>query len=215
LGRLRVVCGLSVLLACSSWGDVIQTQDFDYTLSNQPSGPYTVVNDFFMNNVAPFDPSLGQLTGFSVDWNITFNIGGITSAVGSALTESVGGVYSLGGIGYFGFGGENGTAGDEAGTPLSLPPLPIGNGFSFPVPDNQDYDPALLAVVTGSSDFSLEWASPFDISVAGMASWTAEASGFVTITYDYVPEPSAFIPMLGGLGVFALVRRRRFFGAAI
>lgn len=153
------MCGLGVFLACSSWGDVIQTQDFDYTLSNQPSNSYTVVNGFFMNNVAPFDPSLGQLTGFSVDWNITFNIGGITSAVGSALTESVGGVYSLGGIGYFGFSGENGTAGDAAGTPLSLPPLPIANGFSFPVPDNQDYDPAILAVVTGSSDFSLEWAS--------------------------------------------------------
>lgn len=77
-------------------------------------------------------------------------------------------------------------------------------------------DDELLANLYGVSFIQLmsiledkDLSQPFDISVEGMASWTAEASGFVTITYDYVPEPSAFIPMLGGLAAFALVGRRR------
>jgi hypothetical protein len=209
LRSLRAACGLSVLLTCSSWGNIIQTQDFDYTLSGQQDGSYLVENGFFMNNVAPFDPSQGQLTGFTVDWEMTFNISGITETMGGALVGSMGGTYAMGGVGYFGYGDGNDATSLTAGAPLSLPPLLADVSESFAVPDNPElYNPALLAVVTGISDFTVEWDSPFNISIYNMASWTAEASGSVTVTYDYVPEPSGFVPMLGGLGVFALVGRR-------
>ena len=201
--------GMGVLLACSSWGNIIQTQNFDSTLSGQQDGSYTVVNGFFMNNVAPFDPSQGQLTSFTVDWEMTFIVTGIAATEGAALVENAGGTYALGGVDYFGFG--NGTEGlsNTPGGPVSTGPLPEDVSESFAVPDNPEfYNPALLAVVTGTSDFTVEWDAPFNIMVVNMASWTAEATGSVTVTYDYVPEPSGFIPMLGGLGVFAIVGRR-------
>lgn len=209
-GSFRVVCGLSVLLTCSAWGDIIQTQNFDYTMSGTQDGSYSVESaGFFMNNVVPFDPSLGVLTGFSIDWEITFNLSGVTATIGGGLQESMGGTYYLGAVPFWGLGNANSSTSLTPGAALSIPPLPADFAESFAVPDvPENYNPALLAVVTGSSDFSVGWDSPFNVQVVNMASWTGEASGSVTLTYNYVPEPSAFVTMLGGLAALGLVGRR-------
>lgn len=199
---LMTVVGLNLFAACCCWGNTqYQSLAFDITLSNQPDGTYNVINvgDLIMNNVAPYSAG-GTLLNFSVGWNFTFTASGTSAGPGGFLQESIGGTYYLGGVPYDGNGNANAATANFGGDPVVVPPIVLGSNWSFDVPDQNQYNPALLAVVMGSSDYSAEWDTGFKVMVGNMANWTAEAVGTVVVTYtDNLPEPSAFLLTFGGI----------------
>lgn len=78
--------------------------------------------------------------------------------------------------------------------------------------ETKNVRPLVLSDYMGTGTFTINaiGSQGFNTSAFGGASVAiapATVSGNVTITYDYVPEPGA--ALLGGLGMLALLRRRR------
>jgi hypothetical protein len=166
-----------------------ETQAFPFNFSNSGGLPLAVasVGDFTAT-AQPFDPLLGTLVSFQIDWKVHFAASGtVIGSPSGSISSSSGGGYYLGGINYNGNGGGNGTGG------------PTGDPISFAFDVNRTdlflasnagvtYDPSLLSTVLGASPFALYFAGGYTVNGNGLDPVLASAVGDVTLTYNYVPE---------------------------
>jgi hypothetical protein len=101
--------------------------------------------------------------------------------------------------------------GDGAGFQASGPDY---DGILFAdstVSSSGEVGSAFLSSYTGTDTFTLTATGTQGVDVSSISGVAgsfspAGAEGFVTITYNYVPEPD--VTLLGGIGVFLLLRRR-------
>ena len=113
--------------------------------------------------------------------------------------------------------GNGNNTGGGANSPIGPISATATDTKSFLVSEaNINYDPALLAAVTGGSSFVLKYGSPVKTSYATMASVNSVMNGSVTLTYTYdpapnpVPEPTSLaIGSVLFTGLIAMRRRRR------
>ncbi len=215
---MKLILALVVLTGSLSWASITYTDKFSYSQNGSSAGDFTIIPGGDLttgNTIAPFDSSLGHLISFTVDWNMTYDASATTGKVGGGIDSSVGGNYFLAGVAY----DDNGSGGSEGADPDS------SASFSFPVNTSDTflvsqsgiaYNPALLAAVTGSTDFALEFDAPYVLTVDGpTTTWTADANGGVSITYNYaasreLPEPSTLtLVLLAGLVLVFMHRRLR------
>jgi hypothetical protein len=209
---IGLICTLAVLACGSSRADVLQVQTtpFSFSQSGTSTGDFTIVGAGDLttgNTIAPFNSSLGQLVSFAVAWNMSYDASGTTGSDAGSIAANVNGTYLIAGIGYV--GGVNGEGdGGPPGSPESFS-FAVDDSHSFPIPAS-GYNPAILAAVTGTSDFALEFSSDYILEVDNsVANWTADADGSVAITYDYlpVPEPPSLMLLLAALPLVCLRHR--------
>jgi hypothetical protein len=204
---LRFVLGLLCFAATPAVASIVQT--FPFSLNESGSGPVseTVFPSGFStgNTVAPFAAQDGTLIDFTVSWIMNFDLNGTAGSGGGGGDASAGGSYYLNGIAYDGNGNGNG-AGGPPGTFVDIP-FSVSDSDTFLVSEaGITYDPDILAAVEGGSDFALLWNAPVIIDAPGLASYNLSINATATITYDYVPEPSALLPSILLIGVLATFR---------
>jgi len=223
-------CALAAAAAClalpQAQADTIsQLTHLDFqTAKFTGTGTVTVAAaDAFQVSVNPFDTSLGTLTSFSMAWSLVASTNFTVAPPpgnrgGGSASGSVGGGFLVGGKSA-GMGGSGG-GGTGAG--------PGGSGSYNWVMDRSrtwlaaqagvTYDPALLALVTGSTPFDLRWdtVQPYALFASNVVDLVGTLAVDVTMQYDYtpasvppaVPEPGS-LALVAAAGLAGLVRRRR------
>jgi hypothetical protein len=203
LGLAGWACGANATL-------ITQEKPFVFSSTSAlSSGTLAVVNTGdFTSTVSAFDSSLGTLNSFSIVWDMFFEMNGTvrnaTPSTGSISGGASGNVI-VNGIGYNGGGGSNSIGGD--------PGEIISASFAVNVSDiflSEDagifYDPQILAMVLGSSDFDLGYDASYIPRYNNLNGATASARGSVTLTYDYTATAvtSPITIAIFGLGLVGL-----------
>lgn len=225
MGRFRIFfCGLvvsiSACLGASQAATVSRTVNFSNTISGSGSGAIQNAdgNGLIGTNFNPFDNSLGTLQSFQVLWTVSVTASGVSSASqNGSLTSSLSGTVYFSTSSYAGFGGGQNASG-VPGSSISATGTGTNNKFFLVSDANVNYDPFILATVTGGSLFDLSFSSGGISTTIGttfndMASISSEMTGSVTLTYFYaasgVPEPTSFaIVSVLCTGLIAMQRRR-------
>ncbi|MAC18890.1 MAG: hypothetical protein CMJ23_04280 [Phycisphaerae bacterium] len=180
-----------------------------------------------------FDSSLGSLVGIAFDFNLNFEIGGMTNDdPGDSILGTGGG---MGAFGYFFYNSTDGWLQNEAGNGASAGSTEANTAFSetflvtatWALEDSMDASAwsDLAQAVTGSGSWTFMWnavmggsfgtgqgpGNPNDVSGLDLDSLYAQLnSGSITVTYDYeansnpVPGPAAVM----AVAAIGLVRRR-------
>ncbi len=226
---------LGTLFAGSSYASLIitQTKDFNFTPTGSADlifskfdtmgGTRTLLGVTVTTSVTKVGGSLyidnDSLTGGSGTISQTVTI----SLSGRNLTDNDGNVIASQQVSSTST--HNATVGADDGDGLNAPG--VNNGFQS---GGVDYDGTIFGNTTSSrtadvgsdnlTGYRTNGVGTYTINAAGLqgidvnaisgvaGSFSpAGATGSVTITYTYVPEPSA--ALLGGLGLLALLRRRR------
>lgn len=171
----------------------------------------------------PFNGSLGTLDSFQVVWSVSTSASGTVSSTVSDPSGRGFLFVKSGGIQYIGSDRYGGSANTNTVTGLPNETLPLttatftGDTTWLPANAGATYNPALLATVTGASDFNLVLISDNDdtayATYGDLSGISADLAGSVTMTYTYtaaVPEPSTWMLGLGAVAVggFARLRRR-------
>jgi uncharacterized delta-60 repeat protein len=207
---IRKVIGAFSVLAFTAHGvhgaEVTQSRAFSVTKAGSGTGTLVVVGTEGLvgSGFAPFDPSLGTLTSFSVKWDATLTTSATVSASstnGGGFTASIGGNFRLNSDANNG-GGTGGGGGNGPGAVITSSPVVFSKLVTCPVPDSpRSYNPAWLAGVTGNSDFTLSFIGaapnnpPVDLAKVdhtGLSSISSTLATTVTLTYNYTP-PQSFV----------------------
>ncbi|HTI68416.1 MAG TPA: hypothetical protein VMF06_00495, partial [Candidatus Limnocylindria bacterium] len=193
---------------------VVQDFPFSFSASGTTSEANLVPYDGFIGTVNPFNPGLGTLGSFQVDWDVTYGINFNTGSSSGNGGFSTGANYNLNDISYASSGGDqSGNAGPHSSGSASLR---LSNSTTFLVSGaGTDYDTGILDAVNGASPFTIQWTtSNVSPNLSGsITSWSATAIGFAKVTYNYtsVPEPSftgAASATLAGAAALLLRRRK-------
>lgn len=193
---------------------VVQTVNFSEsdTFTAVTSSVQLVDSSFFIGTFDPFDDSLGTLTSYVIEWNLTNTGTGSFGGSGGSLSVSVVGSLTLNGNNYDnGVTGGNGTGGGPS-QPFSVSAsIERTNTFLVSEADTED-ELTYLTAVTGANTFTLGYTAPVNFSIGfGSATFDASTSGSVTLTYNYtaVPEPSTYAAIIGALALGFVTWRRR------
>lgn len=158
---------------------ITQFEDFDFSAGPvSGSGSLDVVANEtdFSATFSPFNSSLGTLESFTVIWEADFTGSGTVSGANGSIDGNFGGAFSLAGSGYNGTGnsgGDNGTDGESVAIELSIE---VSDTF-LPADAGASYDPAILAAVTGDTDFDVAWDTTYSIDYTNIADLLGAATG--------------------------------------
>jgi hypothetical protein len=212
LVSLSVCCGLGQAATMS--------QTFNFSDTSSGSGTGSIVHagsaGLIGTGFNPFNSSLGTLKSFQIDWTVTTTASGTTSSSGGNFGLNLGGNLYLGTSGYSGMGGGNSTGGGPNSVIGPISATATDTNAFLVSNAGITYNPAMLAAVTGSSNFSLKFVGYVYTSYTTMDSINSAMNGSVTLTYTYdpapntVPEPTSFaIGSVLFTGLVAMRRRRR------
>jgi len=186
------------------------TQSRAFSVNKTASGTGTLIlldtdsnglNGLVGTGLSPFDPSLGTLTSFTINWSTSLTASGTVSpsAQGAgSFNMQIGGNFYLNSAQYSGAGGGGGNGGGP-GSVINPVVATAGESKVFQVAGaGTAYNPAILTAVTGSSDFSLSYiggtiTSPgnfANITYSGLSNLNSLLEGSVTLTYTYTPPLS-------------------------
>lgn len=217
--KALAAAGLLALGGAAQAALVTQSQTFDIQLGPSSTSPLDIPVGTFTATFSPFNASLGELTSFTLVWNLLATASMTVSADagpagnGLQLTNPGGtGVLSVGGFAYSGLGvGES--SGGGPGDPVVVVDALL-NTRLFPIPTN--YDPNILATVTGPSPYAVLWNEGVRAITdnSNFSDLTSGVTGSVTMTYEYtpaapVPLPGSLLLLLPGLGLLGARRARR------
>ncbi|MCE9609912.1 MAG: hypothetical protein K8R23_06855 [Chthoniobacter sp.] len=199
---LSILLGAIVLASSLAAETVVRTQEF--AASNAGSlyhGDGNAVEfvspGFFSTKMQPFNASLGTLQSFTVKWeNISGTLSGTCGAgTGGNASGSFGGTFMIEGSAYGGTGGgQGGGNGPRLPVEVTFPAAPIVSNQTFNVGNaGVDYDPAILAAVTGTKPFLVAFDSPVTVSYGNVINLAARVTAKVTLTYAY--EASGVKPL--------------------
>ncbi len=195
------------------------TQSVPFNFSNSGPLPLTVVTlGEFTGTFQPFNPALGTLESFQINWSIDFAASGtVTGDPSGSFNASASGGYRLNGLSNGGYSNSDGDGG-PTDQPVSL-------AFSVADPDlflvsnaGVTYNPSLLAVVLGANSFPIDWDTAYVISGSGVGGVSGSAIGSVELIYNYSLVPEADTYAAAGLLVAAVggvAWRRRSQGQAV
>jgi len=195
---LALTPGTSLAAAATS------TQSASFAASNagglyQGSGNTNLVStNFFSANLQPFNAALGALQSFTVTWEVSVLLSGFGGPdTGGNASCTLGGSFHIAGSAYSGGGTGNGN-GTGPGQFFEVTVPPIINSNTLTVANaGVNYDPAILAAVTGASPFGVAFNSAVPVSYGTVSNFAASVSGTVTLTYTY--EPAAAAPTVWGI----------------
>ena len=182
------------------------TQTRTLSTSKTTSGTGTLVvsdatasgsNGFTGTGFTPFDPALGTLTSFTINWSTTLTASGTVSPSASEIggvTLQIGGNFYLNSDNYSGTGGGGGNAGGP-GSVINPVVATAGESKTFQVAGaGTAYNPALLTAVTGTADLSLSYRGTLgsqgnlaQITYNALSNLSGTYEGTVTLTYTYTP----------------------------
>jgi hypothetical protein len=199
----------------------VVTQTYTFNDSQTGTGSGTLVHanlDGLIADLDPFNSALGTLNSFSIVWTASVVAEGTTGATSGNISMGFGGAFRVGSASYNGTGDGNSNG---AGPGSTIPQITISiNNTSVFLPSNAGvtYDPAILALITGSNPVQLSYASKSSntayTTFNDVATVSSVLSGTVTLTYDYtpaaVPEPTSML--IGGslfAGVIGMRRMRK------
>jgi hypothetical protein len=222
----QLLSGLSVLLLAGAVQASVITNAVNFSDSQTTSGSGVIVHagsSGLTGNFSPFNTSLGTLDSFIINWQVAISASGTANAnaSGGGISEGLGGSTYLNAIAYNGFGGGKGAG----GAPNAAIPTTTATASNvrthLPSDAGITYDPTLLSIVTGGSNFDITFKNVGGNTVyntyTNMADITSTMTGSVTLTYNYtpavpepspVPEPSTFALLCLGLGVAGFVRKK-------
>lgn len=173
-------------------------------LTSDSEGKLNVVtSEEFLANLSTFDSNLGELVSFTIDWNIDFSIEGTATASGGEIQGGVDGDYFINSNSYSGNGRGFFVKTEDAGTISSM--FNLSRSSNFNVAGPRFYNPENLSDVTNGTNFDVKWTAVFNMFSVGVSEFSADASGIVSVTYDFiptvtdVPEPSTFLVLALGL----------------
>lgn len=223
---LTSVLGVLLIPSLATADSTFQTLTFDFT----PDGSQTL-------NFPKFDISLGTLTGVTIGFTLTKTGGTLEvdndSLSGGSITlnHSLAGSLSSPDVALFN------TSFQPIGTLNTVSSYTQSIGATTGDATNQfdrtfaadyaSYSPAVTSSTTSGAVSSLVWSGYEGIgtfainvnatqgaSITGLGGvqltrTVSQASGDVTVTYDFtpVPEPSTWAMVVGGVGMFAFGRR--------
>jgi hypothetical protein len=210
--RTRSLIALAAMVALPALhlqGEEV-TQSRAFSVNKTASGTGTLIlldtdsnglNGLVGTGLSPFDPSLGTLTSFTINWSTSLTASGTVSpsAQGAgSFNMQIGGNFYLNSAQYSGAGGGGGNGGGP-GSVINPVVATAGESKVFQVAGaGTAYNPAILTAVTGSSDFSLSYiggtiTSPgnfANITYSGLSNLNSLLEGSVTLTYTYTPPLS-------------------------
>jgi alpha-tubulin suppressor-like RCC1 family protein len=188
--------------------DSVQSRNFSTTKTasgtgtlvvsdTNPSGSNGLLGTAFM----PFDPSLGTLTSFTINWSTSLTASGTVSPSSSGdggFNMQIAGNFYLNSDNYSGAGGGGGK-GAAPGAVITPVVATAGETTVFQVTGaGTAYNPAILTGITGTSNFSLSFLGGYpgspgnlaNITYNGLSNLTSLLEGSVTLTYTYTPTSS-------------------------
>ena len=237
--RAIICTTMAVLVATSVHADTIQySHDYGFLAVDVDLDAQrrfvAFPADTWDAQIDQFDSSLGSLVGIAFDFNLNFEIGGMTNNDDPGDSRTGGGMGAGGSFFY------NSTAGrlqNQAGNGVSAGSTEANTAFSettlvtatWALEDSMDASAwsDLAQAVTGSGSWTFMWnavmegsfgtynpndpGTPYDVSGLDLDSLYAQLnSGSITVTYDYeansnpVPGPAAVM----AVAAIGLVRRR-------
>lgn len=208
--------------------EIIQTQTFSDSLSsfNPAGGTYspTTPQIATVNPFSSYSTGSGTLNSVTVRWNTTWSFAGMSGINGGIATlDGTGDAY----VGSIAYSGNNfvKSANVSPNSPITLNATWAGSNpsdYVFTLPYTGGYNPAITAILMGSSPFTVAFGSTSDgagswgsFTYSGIASGLVTANADVTVKYSYfgeqVPVPvPATLALLGlGLAGIGAVRRKQ------
>ena len=148
---------------------------------------------FFSAQFQPFDSSLGTLVSFTVNCEIQGALDGSvdSGAETGRASGNMGGTFLIGGIAFQGTGG--GSEVEEAGGSQLFVEfgIPAFEKELLPSDAGVNYDPQILALVTGDQPFDYTFSSGVAVDYESVVDLKAGVEAVLTMTYNYSPRPGA------------------------
>jgi hypothetical protein len=211
------LCASLTLQSAHAVSTVTQEFDFPEGLSSVTSTVPDTTEYFhyepsYEATVTPFNTNLGVLESVTLQWTFEALFSGVSGGTGSVGVGFSGnshvGVTSYDGNGT---GGGNGATSDS----FSMAATPMSSSRTFTAAQaGVTYDPAIWAVLAGSSPYSAKWTTnPSNFNYRNVESGTFSSNLGLEVSYNYtpspVPEPASALGTLGLLAGGTFFRRRK------